>query len=302
MIRYSKKNKLYKNLILFAILLLLGIIFDIFYGENVKNVIDLKKKSDFSVHVLDVGCADAIYINCKDKNILIDSGNIDTNDYVVKYLKNQGVSSFDMVVATHPHVDHIGGMAKIIDNFEIDNFFMSKLNKEIEPTTLSYKNMLNKLIDEDVNVKVPVLGENISIGDMKIDILGPKELQSYKEVNNHSIILKVTYGKNKFLFMGDAERQAEDSLIKSGYDLKADVLKVGHHGSMTSTTESLLNAVKPDYAVISVGPNVHALPNDKILNRISSRNIEMYRTDKNGNVIFNSDGNHISAYMEKDDV
>lgn len=250
-----------------------------------------------SVHILNVGKADAIYIKSNDKNILIDSGDTDTKDQVIQYLNNNKIQQFDLIIATHPHKDHIAGMDNIINTFPINRFIMPKLSETIIPTTKTYNSMINSLKDNNITVESPVAGDNFKIGEINIDILGP--IKEYDNLNNNSVIAKLAYKNTSFLFVGDAEKEAETDLISSGANLKSTVLKVGHHGSKTSTTQKFLNAVNPEYSVISVGPDSNNLPKDSIINRLKNNNIKTYRTDKSGTIIFTSDGDNINVFTEK---
>lgn len=250
-----------------------------------------------SVHILNVGKADAIYIKSNDKNILIDSGDTDTKDQVIQYLNNNKIQQFDLIIATHPHKDHIAGMDNIINTFFINRFIMPKLSETIIPTTKTYNSMINSLKDNNIAVESPIVGDNFKIGEINIDILGP--IKEYDNLNNNSVISKLAYKNTSFLFVGDAEKEAETDLISSGANLKSTVLKVGHHGSKTSTTQKFLNAVNPEYSVISVGPDSNNLPKDSIINRLKNNNIKIYRTDKSGTIIFTSDGDNINVFTEK---
>lgn len=247
-----------------------------------------------SVHIMDVGKADSIYINCKDKNILIDAGDKDIRHTVKEYLKRHNVEDFDLVVASHPHRDHIGQMEDIIKDFSVLKFMMPDLPDNIVPTYKTYENMLISLRKKNVDVEKPSAGDSFSIGEMKIQILAP--LSKYDSINNNSIVVRVTYGNDSFLFTGDIERAAEIDLVNSGYDLKSNVLKVAHHGSATSTTQKFLNAVKPQYAVISVGPDSSDLPKESTINRLRENNITIYRTDTEGNILITTNGNGVSFY------
>lgn len=250
-----------------------------------------------SVHILNVGKADAIYIKSNDKNILIDSGDTDTKDQVIQYLNNNKIQQFDLIIATHPHKDHIAGMDNIINTFPINRFIMPKLSETIIPTTKTYNSMINSLKDNNITVESPIVGDNFKIGEINIYILGP--IKEYDNLNNNSVIAKLAYKNTSFLFVGDAEKEAETDLISSGVNLKSTVLKVGHHGSKTSTTQKFLNAVNPEYSVISVGPDSNNLPKDSIINRLKNNNIKTYRTDKSGTIIFTSDGDNINVFTEK---
>lgn len=252
---------------------------------------------DMSVHIMDLGKADSIYIQCKDKNILIDAGDKEIHNRVLEYLNKRSIPNFDLVVVTHPHRDHIGGMEDVINKFSISKFIMPQLKDGVMSTTTTYKNMLLAIEKKNISPQLPKPGESFNIGDMKVEILAPNKV--YDDVNNYSVVTKITYGNDSFLFTGDAETLSEHDMISQGFDLQADVLKVGHHGSKTSTSQEFLDAVKPDYAVISVGPDKNNLPKPQIINRLAKNNIKTYRTDFSGTVVFRTNGNGINVFTEK---
>lgn len=316
MINVKFKSKKYIALYSIAIIIIFSLFINIFsnspllFWQNIFEHISPSKtanssnvnyncsdSNEMSVHILDVGKADAIYITSKDKNILIDAGDLEINNKVIEYLKKRGIDNLDFVVTSHPHRDHIGGMPEVIREFKIDRFMMPEVSDEIIPTGKTYESMLMALSERNIKIEKPVIGESFFIGEMKISVLGP--VNKYDNLNNNSIVLKIEYGNKSFLFAGDAEKKAEDDIIASGCNLKSDVLKVGHHGSKTSTTQKFLTAVSPKYAIISVGPNKHNLPKVDVIKRIEKNNIHIYRTDINGNIIISTNGNDINVKVEK---
>lgn len=264
------------------------------YSEEGRELAEEK----MSVHIIDVGKADSIYINSGDKNILVDAGDIDTSNKVLEYLKKRDVKKLDLVVVSHPHKDHIGGMRDIINEIQIERFMMPEVPDDIIPTGKTYESMLLALDKNNIKVDKPICGDSFKIGDMELNILSPSK--KYDKLNNNSIVIKLKYGNKSFLLMGDAEKEAENDIIKSGYDLKSDVLKVGHHGSKTSSTQNFLNAVSPKYAAISVGENNKNLPRYSVVSRIEQSNIKIFRTDINGDIVFITDGNNIDVKVEKE--
>lgn len=257
------------------------------------------QESDYAmgVHFLSVGKADCAYIRCGDTNILIDSGDRDVSPSTVEYLNRRGVKKLDLVIASHPHRDHIGQMYNVIDSFDIGCFIMSKVPDQITPTTFTYRKMLESLNKKNVNVRYAVPGDKLSFSELIVDILGPQG--QYENMNDNSVVAKLTYRSDSFLFMGDAEKISESDLIDSKMNLKAEVLKVGHHGSKTSSTERFLKCVKPTYAVISSGPDKSNLPKKEILDRIENLNIKIFRTDTMGNVTFLTNGDGVRVVTEK---
>ena len=238
-----------------------------------------------TVEFIDVGQGDCTLIRCGNKNMLIDCGESEYYQVVKNYLKNNGISRLDIVVATHPHSDHIGGMYMLIEDFDIGTFIMPKLSKGNIPTTKTYLNMISSLKEKSLSPDYATVGKIYNLSDAEIEILAP--VNDSDELNNMSVVCMLTYGKSKFLFTGDAETPVESDMIKGGADLKCNVLKVGHHGSTTSTGEKFLKKADPDVAVISVGEgNDYNHPHTKILDRLLKRDVTIYRTDEDGTLKF----------------
>ncbi len=258
----------------------------------------IKADSDkLLVHFIDVGKADAIFIQNGENEILIDAGNVSSKNIVNNYIKRLNVNDIDLVVATHPDSDHIGDMPDVIDEFDIDKFILSASPVSQTADSYLYNSMLSKLQEKDVPIIYAKASEQLNIGEIKINILGP--VKQYEDTNSNSVVLQLVFRNKKFLFTGDATEESEKDIIKSAVDLKSDVLKLGHHGSKTSTSIDFLNAVCPEFAVISVGKDKNNLPNQQILDRLNSRNIKTYRTDINGNILIQTDGNTITVKTEK---
>lgn len=267
---------------------------------NFVGLSDISSKADgydMSVHYLDVGKADAILIECNSKSILIDSGNVDPDNKVVEYLKKRHINNLDLVIATHPDKDHIGGMTNIIYEFEINHFMMPQIPEEVVPKSSVYESMLYALDSKGITVDNPISGENFEIGGAQALVLAP--IKIYDDTNNNSIVLKLNYGNDSFLFTGDAQADEEDDVLKSGYDIQSTVLKVGHHGSKTSTTESFLKSVRPEYAVISVGEDDNNLPKKVILDRLNKNGVRFYRTDLSGTIVITTNGDGVNIFTQK---
>ena len=260
--------------------------------ENGENVIE-----DLQVHFLNVGKADFIYIKFKNHNIIIDAADKEPNSIVTEYLKKQDVSKIDLAVVSHAHRDHIGQMAEVIKNFNVEKFMMSEIPESLTPTGRTYEKMLRALKEKEVNSKIAKAGENFEIEDLKIEILGP--VKPGRNLNDTSLVLKMTYKNVSFLFTGDAEKAEESDIINAGYNLKSDVLKVGHHGSKTSSSENFLKKVSPKFAVISVGPDKSNLPKEEILKRIEKYCKNIHRTDLNGNIVISTNGKNIKVIDER---
>lgn len=254
--------------------------------------------TEMEVHVIDVGNADSVLVRNKGKNLLIDAGEREDGERVVAYLRDHGVEKLDYVIATHADADHIGGMKTVIQNIKIDRFIMAYMPEGHTPTTSTYAGMLEALMDNGVKITPAKVGANYALGDAQVDILGPAG--DFEENNNQSVVCKVTFGGRKFLFMGDAEKQAENALLSAGTDLSADVLKVGHHGSNTSTGAKLLAAVDPDYAILTCGvDNSYGHPHPDVVKRLQEADVTLYRSDANGHIVITTDGDALTFKTEK---
>lgn len=240
------------------------------------------------VYFIDVGQADAILLQNGDHNMLIDAGNNEDGIKLVNYLKEFNVNKFDYVFASHAHEDHIGGMDDIINNFDIDKFFMP----DVITTTKTFEDMLDALSNKKMRYNTVSIGDVFSFLDANVEILYVGD--SSKDLNDTSIVIKVTHGDNSFLFTGDATSNVEKTLLNK--DIKSDVLKVAHHGSDYSSTSDFLDLVNPMYAVISVGiNNSYNHPSNTVINRLNSRNIKVYRTDEDKTILISSYGNDITV-------
>jgi beta-lactamase superfamily II metal-dependent hydrolase len=254
--------------------------------------------STLQVTVIDVGNADAILLQNKGQSMLIDAGERGDGDDVLAYLKKQNVSSLDHVIATHADSDHIGGMATVLNEMPVKEYIMAFMPKGHTPTTKTYMNVLLALDEKNIPVTEAKVGESFLLGDAKVEILGP--VKDFDDNNNQSVVCKVTFGNKKFLFMGDAETEAETALVESGADLSADVLKVAHHGSETGTKATFLNRVNPRYALITCGEgNSYGHPHDGCLLRLRKVGAAIYRCDVNGTITLLCDGQTITVNTEK---
>lgn len=254
-------------------------------------------QGELSVHYLDVGKADCIFITDGETNIVIDSGYASASEYIEEYLDSYNVQTINLLVASHQDKDHIGSMAKIIDKYDVKEFWQPELNEKQIPNTSAYEYMQKALADKEISSLSPEPGTERAYGAINLETLAPSKI--YSDINNCSIVIKLTFGEKKFLFMGDAEKQEEKGIINDGFDLSADVIKIGHHGSATSTTQELLDAVQPQIAVISVGPDDNNLPKEVTLDRLEQNNIKTYRTDLNGNVVIKTDGETLNTETER---
>lgn len=250
------------------------------------------------VYFLDVGQGDSELIRLPDgTDILIDAGTNDTADELTEYLKDLGVDAIDILVATHPHEDHIGGMDAVIRSFEIGKIYMPELSDSTVPTTKTYEDVLDAMAEKGLKaIKAQpdtVLYENAE-QQTKMTILAPLS-NHYDNLNNYSVVTKLTCGDRSFLFTGDAEKEVEDSLIKNGTDLTADVLKCGHHGSKSSTSADFLSAVHPNSAIISCGlDNDYGHPSESTMKRLQKSGCSIFRTDQQDTILAQCDGSSIS--------
>ncbi len=241
-----------------------------------------------SVHYLDVGQGDSIFIELPNqKCMLIDAGENMYGKSITEYINNLGYKKIDYLVATHPHADHIGSMAYIVKHNDIGEIYMPK----VTTTTKTYENLLTAISDKGLKVKSAKAGMNIiDDNDFSIDILAPVTIEE-DDLNNCSIILKMNYKNDSFLFLGDAEKKELETVTA---DMSAEVLKVGHHGSRTSTTKALLEEVNPKYAVISLGKgNSYGHPHKSTLKLLDEFNVETYRTDEDGTIVISTDGSGV---------
>ncbi|EGW39072.1 MBL fold metallo-hydrolase [Desulfosporosinus sp. OT] len=244
------------------------------------------------VSYIDVGQADSILIQIPNgKNVLIDAGNNGDANAITSYLKKQDVSKLDIVIATHPHEDHIGSMDTQIKTFDIGQVIMPKKDS----TTQTYKDLITAIQNKGLKITEAKAGLELDLGSEVNALLLAPNSANYEDVNNYSAVLKLSYGTNTFLFEGDAQEQSENEMINAGYNLKSDVLKVGHHGSNTSSTTAFLTKVQPKYAVISVGKgNSYGHPANVTMDSLTNIGAKVYRADLSGTIVAESDGTNIT--------
>lgn len=263
--------------------------------NNVENIVEPEKEKkaekkkpkqlpDLKVHFIDVGQADAALIEVGEYHVLIDSGDWMGNE-TVDYLNAKAIDEIDLIVGSHPHADHIGQIDKIIEQFEVGEVWMSG------DTTTSkvFERVMTAIDDYGIGYDEPRAGDHYEIGDMTIDIFSPSTLNG--NLNDDSIVLKLTYGTVSFLFTGDAEKNAESQMLNHDYPLESTILKVGHHGSNTSNTASFIEAINPVVAVISVAEkSKYSHPDQSVLDTLNSNDIDLYATKSHGNIVITTDG------------
>lgn len=292
-----------------AVLLCLGLFPTFFPGGlsglwrhcfSVAGLSDFSSAADaypMSLHVLEVGKADALLVECQGKYALIDGGTPDQAEQVCRYLTRRGVSKIDYMINTHPDSDHVGGLSGVLKEFSVERYFMPLIPQEAEPPDFAYISTMDALAQKGMAVERLKGGDSLNLEELSIQVLAPLTVR--KGTNDNSIVLLLEFGQTRFLLMGDAEEGEESDLLASGMDLKADVLKVGHHGSKTSSTLAFLNAVRPQYAAVSVADSTHGLPNRDIVKRLNRFCGTVSRTDVNGTLLYSSDGTSVTYQTER---
>lgn len=248
-----------------------------------------------SVHFIDVGQGDSILLESNGEFVLIDAGETDYGATVVNYIKSQNAETLKYVIATHPHSDHCGGLTKVINKLGCENF----ITVETDQSTKTWTNVLKAVDKAESNYIDAKVGETYSFGESSFEVLAPLS-DYYEGYNNYSVVIKATYKDTSFLLMGDAEKQSEKEMLKANEDLSANVIKIGHHGSSSSSSKEFLKAVNPDYAVISCGKdNDYGHPHKETIQTLSKLSIPYFETDIDGTVVACSDGQNIKFYTEK---
>lgn len=243
---------------------------------------------------LDVGQGDAAVIQCGGQSMLIDGGKPEKSSYIYAWLQQHGLSYLDVIVATHVDADHIGGLSGALNYASVGTAYCPVTTG----TTETFQSFVKYLAQREKQITVPTAGETFALGGAQVQILGP--LRSAEDSNDNSIVLKVNFGATSFLFTGDAKRTEEQDLLNAGVNLQSTVLKVGHHGSDTSTSYPFLRAVAPQYAVISVGAgNSYGHPTEAVLSRLRDAGVTTFRTDMQGEITAVSDGQMVNFSTAK---
>lgn len=260
------------------------------YGTESDTLTGYGDGYDLEVHYIDVGQGDATLITCGDHAVLVDAGNNSMGTKVQAYLQEQDIEFLDYVIGTHPDADHIGGLDVILYKFDCDRILMP----DLAHNTATYRDVVQVIKEKDLAVTVPKRGSVYTFGDALFTVIAPAAYYYGLNNNDYSIGILLEYGDTVFLFTGDAEEAAEADMLDSGLDLQADVYKVAHHGSKTSSTQAFLEAVQPKYAVISCGEdNPYGHPHASTLNTLRQMGIQVFRTDEQGTIVARSNGTDI---------
>lgn len=257
-------------------------------------------KDNLIIHFIDVGQADSMLLIAGDTTVLIDGGNTPTARDVLEYLDRFGVDQIDLMVNTHPHGDHLGGFPTVLNAIPTDKIWCADSTYD----TYLYQSFTHLVAQKNFNISHPEPGTIFAENGLTITVLGPlHNADTYTDLNDTSLVLMVQYGNRKFLFTGDMEAYAEKQLVDADIDLEADVLKVGHHGSYSSTSQIFLDEVDPEYGIVSCGRNnEYGHPHDAPINRLFRADVELYRTDLMGSVIIVTDGNTLAFFLETTDL
>ncbi|EYE89009.1 beta-lactamase [Fervidicella metallireducens AeB] len=277
--------KKFRIIVILTVLVFLAACSNITLDTQEKEIKDAY--NNLEVSFIDVGQGDAILIKTpKDKYVLIDSGSQNNEKEFIEYLNKNKIDTFSAVIATHPHEDHIGNLDYVIRQYDILNIYMPK----VTANTASFKNLMEEIKNKELKIKKAEAGVSFTIDGVEFLFLAPNK-EKYKDLNNYSAVVKVTYKDKSFLMMGDAEKLSEYEIIDRSFDVKADVIKIGHHGSTSSTSKKFLKLVNPEYAVIMCGKgNDYGHPHRETIELLKKSNINIYRTDIYGTIKFIVDG------------
>lgn len=302
-------TKKQKKLLAYAVVItIIGVIVYILDFTGVSSISEIKNvfgaidgvkpvDSDFAVYYLDAGQSDCTIVICDDEVLMIDCGTYNQLNTIRQSIHSLEIDKIDYMLITHQHDDHMGSATDLLNDLKVENFIMPKLAESNNVTSKTYNVLINSLDSKNINKIVAQDCKSFMLGEALVEILSPT-VQS-TNLNNMSVVLKITYGNTEFLFQGDAESKIENELLRSGYDIDVDVLKVGHHGSKTSSIDKYLDATSPQIAIISSGyGNNYGHPNGMILERFEQKGITAFSTFLNGDITVSSDGKIITVYTQ----
>ena len=291
--RKNKKIKIVSTIILLCIVLVFGMFSkeELQTNTNTTNLVTNQEiTDDLEVYFIDVGQADSILITNKNETMLIDAGNNADGENVVNFIKEKGIQKLDYVIGTHPHEDHIGGLDDVIDSFEVENIMLP----DITTNTKTFEDVIESIENKNLEITIPKIGDTFTIGEANCEV--KSTIIDKSNLNLASIVIRLEFGNTSFLFMGDAEEENEKQMNLE----PTTVLKVGHHGSTTSTSLDFLKQVNPQTSVIMVGEdNSYGHPEKETLTKLNNIGSQIYRTDLNGTITIVSDGNKCEVKTEK---
>ena len=249
----------------------------------------VSESGSFTIHFIDVGQADSALVTCDGHSMLIDGGNADDSNLVYSVLQRETDGHLDYVVGTHAHEDHIGGLSGAFETDTADVTFCPVT----EYDSKAFRNFKTRADESGGGITIPAVGDTFTLGEASVTVVAVNYVP--EDTNNTSIVIRIVYGDTSFLFTGDAEQETEEKILESGQDIESTVLKVGHHGSSTSTSQAFLDAVSPTYAVISCGKdNSYGHPHSETLAKLASAGVEVLRTDELGDIYCTSDGSEVT--------
>lgn len=302
-------TKKQKKLLAYAVVItIIGVIVYILDFTGVSSISEIKNvfgaidgvkpvDSDFAVYYLDAGQSDCTIVICDDEVLMIDCGTYNQLNTIRQSIHSLEIDKIDYMLITHQHDDHMGSATDLLNDLKVENFIMPKLAQSNNVTSKNYNVLINSLDSKNINKIVAQDCKSFMLGDALVEILSP--VTQSNNLNNMSVVLKITYGNTEFLFQGDAESKIENDLLRSDFDIDVDVLKVGHHGSKTSSTDKYLDATSPKIAIISSGyGNNYGHPNGTILERFEQKGITAFSTFLNGDITVSSDGKIITVYTQ----
>lgn len=306
------KRKAKKNVNKYLIIAVVIISFLVFLSEKYENegtekplegletVMGIDSESDpdkLRVQFIDVGQGDSILVECGGKSLLIDAGDNGSEQKIMNVLRSRGINKLNYVIATHPHADHIGAMPEIINEFGSELLIMPKIPASLVPTSATFSDFLDAIEKNCDKCVYSSVGKVYQLGNASFEIVGPIS-QNDEDLNENSVVIKLVYGENSFLLTGDASGDEEKEILNLMAAIDCDVLKVGHHGSSTSSSAEFLKKVSPEICVISCGEdNRYGHPNGNTVKRLETVSQNIYRTDLNGDIIILTDGNDLKTFI-----